>query len=217
MDAKSQPTQVEAKPGTTESQTSEETFEPKLSAAEYAEKWRRAGQEAAKYRKKAAELSSTLEEMKARLQEFEQTVQTKGDAEAQLKREREMRERLEREKKQLEAQFALKAVSSEFERAAIQRGCVDPRALTTLAKGTGLFDELMIEEDLSVHPDSLKLAMERAEKEFHYLFTKKAPAFRDGVPQSSTQTMNSAKPEFVKMKSSDEIIAWARANASKIT
>lgn len=218
-ETESQPTSlVDSKSGATDTQkTTDDNFEPQLTAAEYAEKWRKAGQEAAKNRKKAAELAGVVEELKTRLQEFESVVQTKGDTESQLKREREMRERIEKEKKQLEAQFAFKAVSSEFERAAIQRGCVDPKALTTLAKNSGLFDELMIEDDFSVQGDSLKLAMERAEKEYQYLFSKRAPTFRDGVPNSSTQAINNAKPDFTKMKSAEEIIAWARANANKLS
>ena len=92
--------------------------------------------------------------------------------------------------------------------------CVDPRALIKLASTDGLIEELMVDDDLTVAPESLKAAMEKAEKQYNYLFSKTAPKFRDGTP--STNTTEIKKPDYAKFKSADEIIAWSRSNKKLI-
>lgn len=218
-DTQSQPTPVaDSKPGTDEStNVNAESFEPQKSAEEYAKLWRQAGQEAKKTRQALAQVKKELEDEKRRVESVEaETMKAKGDHESAWKKEKMMREAIETEYKSFKAKSAFQAVSSQFEREAMKRGCVDPKALTTLASAHGVLEDLMVDDDLSVSPDSLKTAIERAEKDWTYLFSKRAPQFRDGVPATSS-TVTNKQPEYSKMKSADEIIAWARANQNKLS
>lgn len=204
-------TEVESKPGTTESENTTENFKPQLTAEEYAEKWRQSSAEAKKYRQNFSSLKSEVERMKQLLEEKEsQELKTKGEWEAVAKKEKMAREQAEAQYKQATAKWTFREVSSQLEREAIKKGCVDPRALIKLASTDGLIEDLMVDDDLTVAPESLKAAMEKAEKQYNYLFSKTAPKFRDGTP--STNTTEIKKPDYTKFKSADEIIAWSRSN-----
>lgn len=203
-------TEVESKPGTTESETTTE-FKPQLTAEEYAEKWRQASAEAKKFRQSFSSLKGEMDGLKAKLEEKEsQELTKKGEWESVAKKEKMAREAIETQYKKDQAKWTFIQVSSQLEKEAIKRGCVDPRALVKLASTDGLIEELMVDEDLTVAPDSLKTTIEKAEKQYNYLFSKQAPKFRDGTP--STNTTEIKKPDYAKFKSADEIIAWSRSN-----
>ena len=103
------------------------------------------------------------------------------------------------------ANFAFKTVTSQFAAEAAKLGCAKPDDLLKLATADGLINDLDVSEsDFSVQPDSLKAAVERAQKSYGYLFAKPTPAVRDGVPNQNKQKPVQ-KPDLSSMKMEDLI------------
>lgn len=142
-----------------------------------------------KKRKLAAQaLQAERDELAKRIQEIENS---KLDEQGKFK---DLYEKTAKElqaardaEKNAKLSYAKKVITSQFSQAAIQAGCQNTEHLVKFASTLGILEELDVDnESFEVSQDSLKAALEKAQKELPYLFTRTAPVVKDGVPSSRT-------------------------------
>jgi hypothetical protein len=112
------------------------------------------------------------------------------------------------QRKKDRAAYAYQTVTSQFAAEAAKAGCTRVEDLIKLAAADGLISELQAsEDDFSVTQDSLKSALEKAQKQYSYLYARSTPGVRDGVPNTK---QSQAATKDLTGKSVDELIAMAR-------
>lgn len=179
------------------------------SPEEYAKRVQELAAENKRRKESERALKAQLDDISKKLQEKEtKEVEEQGkwkDAYEKIKAELES---TKTQAKQKESTFAFKTVSGQFAAEAAKAGCLNPTALTKLATAEGLLNDLEISDEFEVSQESLKAAIEKAQKEHHYLFGKTTPAVRDGVPGGKTKSAL-ASTDLTKM-SVDELKALAK-------
>lgn len=85
--------------------------------------------------------------------------------------------------------YARKVISGQIGQEALKLGCIDPKRLEILLPSLGI--ELDCDEDFNVKAESVKAALETAQKEMPYLFNKAAPKLKDAVPSKTVPTNTS--------------------------
>lgn len=89
------------------------------------------------------------------------------------------------EAKNIRLNFARQVVTSQFSAAAAQAGCANTEHLVKFAATLGILDDLDVDsEKFTISADSMKGALEKAQKELPYLFSRSAPLVKDGIPSS---------------------------------
>jgi hypothetical protein len=143
-------------------------FEPKLTAKEYAKKWRDASAEAAKTRKELAKIKGEKERQ----------------AKAQLKEQgkyKEMYESKEAEHTKLKGFLEGAARSQAFKAAAVREGC-DPDLVELLEKSAELA-EIELDEKYRPDMDQVKFEVERLREKYGKFFKKDVRSPKDGAPK----------------------------------
>lgn len=184
------------------------------SAEEYALKLKEVSAENKKFRTRFSSLESTIEELKSQLTTKEhQELEQKGKWEEAYKKLATEHDGFKKTVQKKEAEWTFKEVSNQLEREAAKQGCVDTRALIKLASADGILDDLVVNDDLTVSQDSLKASLERASKQYSYLFSKSAPKFKDGVP--GVTDISAKKIDFNKM-SMKELMEFANKHKDQL-
>jgi hypothetical protein len=173
------------------------------SAEEYAKDLVAVSAESKRYRQKASALNQELEDARKRLSELEEgKLREQGEYRKMYEDLKSKFDQESEQRKRDRAAFAYKTVTSQFMAEAAKMGCVKPDDLIKLASSDGLISDLEVsEEDFSVSQESLKAALDTAQKRYAYLYTKSTPNIRDGVPQ--TKTGQTSAQDFSKMKMED--------------
>lgn len=78
--------------------------------------------------------------------------------------------------------FAYKTLSDQFKAEAAKAGCQKLDVLEKLVDLQDLATE--VDDSLNVRPEALRSLIEKSQKEYDFLFAKKAPSFRDAPPSS---------------------------------
>lgn len=177
------------------------------SAEEYAKRLVETSAEAKKWRTEAQLAKQALQQKET------EELESKGKLKEAIEKLRIEHTQKEREWKTKESSWTLKEVQGQLEREASKYGCVDTRSFVKLATAEGVLNELHVDENLNVSPESLKSAVDRSLKQWPFLFGKPAPRFADAAP--GTASTKPSGMDFSKM-STEEIIEYARKNQDKI-
>ena len=180
------------------------------SADEYAQKLVEVSAENKKFRQKASKLAEERDALQKQIEGLrEQQLKEQGQYKQMYE---EMKSKYDAQDSQLKkdrAAFAYKTVTSQFAAEAAKAGCTKVDDLIKLATADGIISELEVsQEDYSVTPDSLKAGLERAQKQYSYLYGKPTPVVRDGVP-TSNKKQSATGPDLAKMKV-EELVALAK-------
>lgn len=171
----------------TESGSEESKITVDRTAEEYAKRLVEISAENKKFRETNKSLKAQMDEIQGKLKTItEEQLKAQGNyqeaftkTKAELETEREARKRDR-------GAYAFKVVSSQLETEAAKAGCLNPQALVKIASAEGLINDLEVNEAFEVDQQSLKTAIEKAQKEHHYLFGKQTPSVKDGVPTGTT-------------------------------
>jgi chromosome segregation ATPase len=157
-----------------------------------------------KFRQAKATVKADLEKVQAELQRLREEKAAEQGKWQEMYQELKGKYEQETEiRKRDKAAFAYKTVTSQFAAEAAKAGCTRVDDLIKLASADGIISELEVsEEDFSVVPDSLKGALERAQKAYPYLYSRQTPAVRDGVPNGQKNT-SASKQDLSHMKVED--------------
>lgn len=152
-------------------------------------------QEAMKYRKKNAELNKRLEQLE------QDKLQSAGKWEEAYQKTKSERDSLAKEKETIQAKYAFKVVSGQVAQLATEMQCVDASALVKLMSTDGMLDELQVDDEFNVDKPSVKQLLDRAKKQFPYMWGKTAPNIKDAVPktgETKTDTSTMSLSEKIK-------------------
>jgi membrane protein involved in colicin uptake len=163
-----------------------------------------------KYRQKASSIETQFQETQRKLKDLEdERLKEQGKWQQAYEAEKKRASELAEQQKQDRAKFVYRSVTSQFATEAAKAGCSKVDDLIKLAQADGILNELEVsEEDFSVAPDSLKSAIDKAQKAYPYLYAKPTPTVRDGVPNSN-QTTAKGERDLSKMKI-EELVAMAK-------
>lgn len=156
------------------------------SAEDYAKRVVELSAENKRFRESNKTMKNQMSDLETRVKEY---------SEKSLKEQGKFQEAYEATKKDLESErakrtqekqaYAYKVVSSQLGTEAAKLGCLNTDALIKLASAEGLINDLEVDENFEVSQESLKVALDKAQREHHYLFGKPTPSVKDGVPGST--------------------------------
>lgn len=176
---------------TNDTQTDESNLELRL---------KQTSQEAKKYRQKNADLNKRLAELE------NEKLKAAGQWEDAYQKTKSERDSLLKEKETIQAKYAFKVVSGQIAQVATELQCVDPSALVKLMSNDGMLDELQVDDDFNVDKSSVKQLLDRAKKQFPYMWGKTAPNIKDATPKTtdtkqdiSTLTLDEQIKKFVSL------------------
>ena len=183
QDAQAQPGQNESQPGDANNQQDFSLDDLKSQLEEKGRRLQETSAEAKKYRQTMAAFKEATDATKADNERLKQELAEKSGNWQQMAEEWKSKyEDESKGRKTDKAKFAFSTVSQQFSEEAAKLGCQNTRHLVKLAMGEGLLGELDTDDDFNVSQDSLKAAVEKAQKEFHYLFGKQVPSVNDLTP-----------------------------------
>lgn len=145
-------------------------FEPRLSAKEYADKWRQASAEAAKYRKELAKIKAD-EDKRAKEQLKEQG------------KYKEMYESTNAELQKIKDFWKSASRSTAFRKKAIELGC-KPEVVEVLERAANL-ESIELDENYAPNMDQVTFEVEKLREKYGpHFFQKKANPPKDGPPKA---------------------------------
>lgn len=204
---------AEAKSGTPNPAESGTTDDSKVTvdrpAEEYAKRLMEVSAENKKFREKNKQSQEQFDKLQSDLQALrEEKAKEQGQYKQMYEELKGKYESETTDRKRDKAAFAFKTVTSQFAAEAAKAGCTKVDDLIKLATADGIISELEVsEEDFSVTQESLKSALEKAQKQYSYLYGRSTPGVRDGVP--NTKPTAGAKKDLSTMKM-DDLIALAK-------
>lgn len=175
-------------------------------AEEYAKKLVDVSAENKKFRQKNSQLAKELEDREKRLKSLEEEkLKEQGQWQKMYETEKSERTKLEDQAKRDRANFAFKSVTSALAAEAAKAGCAKVDDLIKLATADGIISELEVSnEDFSITPESLKAALEKAQKAYPYLYAKSTPKVNDGIPNGKGPN-SAVRKDLTTMKMEDLI------------
>ena len=166
----------------------QEKIEVNRSAEEYAVKLREVSAENKKYRQKNAETLKRLEDLE------QEKLKESGKWQEAYEKAKNALEETNKKLGATQANFAYRIVSGQVQAKAAELQCVDPAALIDLMSAKGMLEELQVDDAFAVDQSSVKDLMDKAKKQFPYLWGKSAPKVPDANPKAPD-----AKPTLEKM------------------
>lgn len=137
-----------------------------------------------KRREAEAKLKRQIDELATKLSAAEETkLQEEGkfkDAYEKTKKDLEVQVKANKE---LKAGYAYNVITSKLSAEAAKMGCTKTDHLMKLMQTDKLLGELEVDESFNISEDSAKQVLEKAQKEYNYLFGKTAPQVKDAAPQ----------------------------------
>lgn len=171
----------------------DEDFEPKLTAKEYAGKWRSASKEAMKYRK----------ELQALRTEKEKSEKAKLKEQGKYK---EMYESLNQEHSNLKSTLQSAARSNAFRNEAIKAGC-QPELVELLEKSANL-SEIELDDKFRVDKDQVAFEVKQLKEKYgNHFFKKSAKPVVDGDPKNPDVKLKSYSERVRAAKTQKELDA----------
>jgi membrane-associated HD superfamily phosphohydrolase len=194
-------------PGSTESgdqgtQTNTEITADR-SPEEYAKRLVEVSAENKKFRERTKQTQAEYEKTLRELQSLrEEKAKEQGQWKSMYDELKSKYETESQSRQKERAAYAFKTVTSQFAAEAAKSGCARVDDLIKLASADGIISDLEVsEEDYSVTPESLKSALEKAQKAYPYLYARSTPTVRDGVPTNKPAPAN--KTDLSNMKVDD--------------
>jgi chromosome segregation ATPase len=204
---------ISAESGTTENTESGNTetiIKADRSAEEYAARLVEVSAENKKFRESNKALKAQMDDLSSKFSKLnEERMKEQGNyQEAWTKTKSELEAERDARKREKQA-YAYKVVSSQLEAEAAKTGCLNPQAFVKVAKADGLINDLEVNDEFEVDPNSLKSTMEKAQKEYSFLFGKPTPSVRDGVPSGNQQIKPLQKSDLAN-QSMDKLLEMAK-------
>lgn len=81
-----------------------------------------------------------------------------------------------------EEKYKMSVIASQIATEAVKLGCLDTRSMVQLAYNDGLLKDLEIDDDFNVSAESVSAVVDSFRKTRPYMFGKKTPDIKDGVP-----------------------------------
>ena len=170
----------------TESGTTDKTeLEVLKSAEEYAAQLVTVSAEAKKRRLENQGLKTQLSDLTNRLKGIEDSkLHEQGQFKEAWEKTKKENSELQSKLTQKEEKYKMSVIAAQIATEAVKLGCVDTPSMVQLAYNDGLLKELEIDEDFNVSPESVSAVVDSFRKTRPYMFGKKTPDIKDGLPSS---------------------------------